>query len=78
MHADGTYIKIIKPAVDEHLYFNRKEYFCMNATIVERRKHFVREYECFDRASRLLGLQRRLEHQPVPANETPPEPCHVF
>lgn len=31
---DGTHIRIIKPSVNEHLYFNRKGYFSMNAMIV--------------------------------------------
>ncbi|XP_036347424.1 putative nuclease HARBI1 [Rhagoletis pomonella] len=31
---DGTHIKIIKPNVDEHLFFNRKGYFSMNAMII--------------------------------------------
>ena len=33
---DGTHIKIIKPSIDEHLYFNRKGYFSMNAMIVSK------------------------------------------
>ncbi|XP_050338514.1 putative nuclease HARBI1 [Bactrocera neohumeralis] len=31
---DGTHIKIIKPPDNEHLYFNRKGYFSINAMII--------------------------------------------
>lgn len=31
---DGTHIKIVKPPDDEHLFYNRKGYFSMNAMIV--------------------------------------------
>ncbi|XP_050339505.1 putative nuclease HARBI1 [Bactrocera neohumeralis] len=31
---DGTHIKVLKPSTDEHLYFNRKGFFSMNAMIV--------------------------------------------
>lgn len=31
---DGTHVKIVKPSEDEHLYFNRKGYFSLNAMIV--------------------------------------------
>ncbi|XP_067625734.1 putative nuclease HARBI1 [Eurosta solidaginis] len=31
---DATHIKIIKPSTDEHLFYNRKGYFSMNAMII--------------------------------------------
>ena len=34
---DGTHIKIIKLTIDEHLHFNRKGYFSMNAIIVSKK-----------------------------------------
>lgn len=34
---DGTHIKIIKPTIDEHLYFNRKGYFSMKFEIVSKK-----------------------------------------
>ncbi|XP_017485295.1 PREDICTED: putative nuclease HARBI1 [Rhagoletis zephyria] len=30
----GTHIKIIKPSMDEHLFYNRKGYFSRNAMII--------------------------------------------
>lgn len=33
---DGTHVKMIKPRIDEHLYFNRKGYYSMNAMKVSK------------------------------------------
>jgi len=33
---DGTHVKIVKPSVDEHLFFNRKGYFSLHAMIVSK------------------------------------------
>lgn len=36
MCVDGTHIKIHKPCVDPHLYYNRKGFFSLNAMIVSK------------------------------------------
>lgn len=34
MCVDGTHIKIFKPSVDTHLFYNRKGFYSLNAMIV--------------------------------------------
>lgn len=38
---DGTHVRIIRPHLDEHLYYNRKGYFSMNPMIVSTMRYLI-------------------------------------